>query len=245
MTERLSFITPNWPAPANIKCLNTMRTGGVSQGPFESFNLGVHVGDEIAHVTANRARLTEYLPSEPMWLNQIHGTQVAQSSQYTSVCDADASMAQQPNEVCVVMTADCLPVLFCNSKGTQVAAAHAGWRGLLDGVLENTVSAFNHSSDVMAWLGPAIGPNAFEVGQEVKDGFCAQNGACESCFKPSINSGKWLADLYSLARLRLAAIGVSDVYGGDFCTYTDQARFFSYRRDGVTGRMASCIWLTD
>lgn len=244
MSDALDLITPNWPAPERVKALSTTRGSGASKGAYASFNLGMHVGDDVTHVQFNRAQLRKHLPFEPMWLNQVHGIEVAQGADYDGVCDADASVTQTKNQVCIVMTADCLPVLFCDAQGTQVAAAHAGWRGLLDGVLEQTVAQFEQTHQVMAWLGPAIGSDAFEVGQEVKDSFCAKNAASETCFKPSVNSGKWLADLYSLARLRLADVGVSQVYGGEFCTYTDSARFFSYRRDGVTGRMASCIWLT-
>lgn len=245
MTQSLDFIQPNWPAPQNVKCLSTTRTGGVSVAPYTSLNLGVHVGDDLDHVQVNRQRLGQDLPSQPLWLNQVHGTYVAQASGYSGVCDADASVADAVNQVCTVMTADCLPVLFCNTQGTKVAAAHAGWRGLLDGVLENTVNEFEQADQVMAWLGPAIGPEAFEVGQEVKDAFTANNPASAACFKPSNNANKWLADLYSLARLRLQSVGVKQVYGGEFCTFTDESRFFSYRRDGVTGRMASCIWLAE
>ena len=245
MRESLSFITPSWPVPENVKCLSTTRMDGVSIAPYSSLNLGVHVGDELGDVRQNRALLREYLPAEPLWLNQVHGTDVAQALRYQGVCDADASVANGIHQVCTVMTADCLPVLFCDTSGTQVAAAHAGWRGLLDGVLENTVSKFEQPNQVLAWLGPAIGPNAFEVGQEVKDSFSLKDPAAERCFKPSQATGKWLADLYSLAKLHLNAVGVTQVFGGEHCTYSDEARFFSYRRDGVTGRMASCIWLTD
>lgn len=245
MTQALDFIQPNWPAPENVKCVSTIRAGGVSLAPYDSLNLGVHVADNIEHVQLNRQRLAQYLPAQPLWLNQIHGTHVVHATNYKGVCDADASFANTANQVCTVMTADCLPVLFCNTQGTQVAAAHAGWRGLLDGVLENTVDEFDQADQVMAWLGPAIGPDAFEVGQEVKDLFTAKNPAYAACFQPSNNANKWMADLYSLARLCLLAAGVKQVYGGEFCTFTDESRFFSYRRDGVTGRMASCIWLTD
>ena len=245
MTQSLDFIQPNWPAPQNVKCLSTTRTGGVSVAPYTSLNLGVHVGDDLDHVQVNRQRLGQDLPSQPLWLNQVHGTYVAQASNYRGVCDADASVADAVNQVCTVMTADCLPVLLCNTQGTQVAAAHAGWRGLLDGVLENTINELEQADQVMVWLGPAIGPEAFEVGQEVKDAFTAKNPASAACFKPSNNANKWLADLYSLARLRLKGAGVKQVYGGEFCTFTDESRFFSYRRDGVTGRMASCIWLAE
>ena len=241
----LDFIIPSWPAPKRVNALSTTRHGGVSAEPYAALNLGSHVNDDPEHVAFNREKLGKHLPTEPMWLNQIHGTRVIDGSVYTGVCDADASFSAQANQVCTVMTADCLPVLFCDYDGQQVAAVHAGWRGLLDGMLENTVATFSDASRVMAWLGPAIGPGAFEVGQEVKAGFCAQNPLSERCFAPSDNAGKWLADLYGLARLRLSSAGVSDVYGGDFCTFTEQSRFFSYRRDGVTGRMATCIWLAD
>lgn len=241
----LDFIIPSWPAPKRVKALSTTRRGGVSAEPYAALNLGSHVNDDPEHVAFNREKLGKHLPAQPMWLNQIHGTRVIDGSVYTGGCDADASFSAQANQVCTVMTADCLPVLFCDYDGQQVAAAHAGWRGLLDGMLENTVATFSDASSVMAWLGPAIGPSAFEVGQEVKAGFCAQNPLSERCFAPSDNAGKWLADLYGLARLRLSSAGVSDVYGGDFCTFTEQSRFFSYRRDGVTGRMATCIWLAD
>jgi YfiH family protein len=245
MTQSLDFIQPNWPAPENVKCLSTTRAGGVSIAPYDALNLGVHVADDSDHVQVNRQRLVQYLPAQPLWLNQVHGTRVIHACDYSGVCDADASFTNSVDQVCTVMTADCLPVLFCNIQGTQVAAAHAGWRGLLDGVLENTVNEFDQADQVMAWLGPAIGPDAFEVGQEVKDAFTAQNSASGVCFKPSNNANKWLADLYSLARLRLLGAGVKQVYGGEFCTFSDDSRFFSYRRDGVTGRMASCIWLAE
>lgn len=241
MSDSLPIIVPDWPAPKNVKSLSTTRQGGESAAPYDSLNLGLHVGDDAQAVTANRKRLLAHLPKEPMWLNQVHGVEVCQ--QYAGVCDADASVSTQANDVCVVMTADCLPVLFCDAAGTQVAAAHAGWRGLADGVLEQTLAHFESPQSVMAWLGPAIGPDAFEVGQEVKDQFCAWHADCEACFKASTQPGKWLADLYALARLRLKQAGVTQVYGGEFCTFSDEARFFSYRRDGVTGRMASCIWL--
>jgi len=243
MSNAASLIVPDWPAPKSVKALSTTRLGGVSVAPYASLNLGQHVGDDAQAVQANRAQLLAHLPAEPMWLNQVHGIDVCQ--QYSGVCDADASVSAQVNQVCVVMTADCLPVLFCDEAGTQVAAAHAGWRGLADGVLEQTLTHFDNPNSVMVWLGPAIGPDAFEVGQEVKDQFCAWHAECAAFFKPSTHAGKWLADLYALARFRFAQAGVTQVYGGDFCTFSDETRFFSYRRDGVTGRMASCIWLAE
>lgn len=245
MPDSWDWITPSWPVPNHVKALSTTRTGGISLAPFDALNLGAHVNDETSHVEHNRKVLSAYLPEEPLWLNQVHGVQVIQGVEYNGVCNADASTTQALNQVCAVMTADCLPVLFCNERGTQVAAAHAGWRGLLDGVLERTVSEFKDANGMMAWLGPAIGPDAFEVGQEVKDGFCAKDSASESCFKPSLQANKWFADLYGLARLRLKAAGVEQVFGGEYCTFSDEARFFSYRRDGVTGRMATCIWLAE
>lgn len=239
----LPLIYPDWPAPANVKSLVTTRIGGASIAPYDSLNLGAHVGDDVQAVIENRARLTQSLPSEPIWLNQVHGIDVIDANQYEELCDGDASTSRYAGQVCTVMTADCLPVLFCDEAGTQVAAAHAGWRGLLDGVLEATVEKFELPKQIMAWLGPAIGPTAFEVGQEVKDQFVAMHAEAHGFFKPSTNDGKWLADLYGLARMRLRLAGVDQVFGGDFCTYTEAERFFSYRRDGVTGRMASCIWL--
>lgn len=237
------FLQPDWPAPSHVKSLVSTRKGGVSNAPYERFNLGDHVGDDPDAVMKNRQILAMSLPQSPMWLTQTHSTTVVKSSEYLGLCEADASYTNEANIVSVVMTADCLPVLFCDDKGSQVAAAHAGWRGLLDGILEQTVACFSESSTILAWLGPAIGPDAFEVGQEVKDMFCQKHPQVEGCFKPSKQQGKWLADLYGLARYRLQAIGVTQVYGGEFCTFYEAGRFFSYRRDGVTGRMASCIWL--
>lgn len=237
------FITPDWPAPAHVRALSTTRRGGCSQPPFDTLNLGTHVGDEAQAVASNRQRLRQHLPAEPFWLNQVHGSLVVEASPNTPLPDADASITQSAGQVCAIMTADCLPVLFCNRNGDRVAAAHAGWRGLCNGILENTVAAMQCTpGDIMAWLGPAIGPQAFEVGEEVRTAFLAHSPTAASAFQPA-PSGKWLADLYQLARQRLAACGVTQVYGGEYCTYQDQERFFSYRRDGKTGRMASLIWL--
>ena len=237
-----AIITPDWPVPAHVKSFMTTRTGGVSVGAFASLNLAAHVQDDPLAVTENRRSLRELLPADPVWLNQVHGTQVIQADIASGVPDADASFTRIPNTVCAVMTADCLPVLFCARDGSVVAAAHAGWRGLAAGVLEATLDAMQVSPDeVIAWLGAAIGPNAFEVGAEVRDAFVASHPKTDSAFKP--HQHKWLADIYTLARIRLNACGVRDVYGGGLCTYTDAARFYSYRRDGVTGRMATLIWL--
>ncbi|MEW9897356.1 peptidoglycan editing factor PgeF [Chitinivorax sp. PXF-14] len=237
------LIKPEWPAPANVAALFSTRLGGASQAPFTSFNLGLHVGDEPAHVAANRAALRQLLPGEPVWLNQVHGTHVVDADGHPSTPDADASVARQPGTVCAVMTADCLPVLLCDRAGCVVAAAHAGWRGLLNGVLEQTVDAMGAPPEqLMAWLGPAIGPDAFEVGAEVREAFVALDPAADDGFEP-IPEGKYLADIYLLARQRLRRMGVTDIHGGEHCTVIERERFFSYRRDGRTGRMAALIWL--
>jgi len=242
-------IKPDWPAPANIAAICTTRAGGQSEAPFDSFNLGDHVGDEPALVAANRRALIDDCAglSAIAWLQQVHGTAVvaADSSQHPA---ADAQFTREIGLGCAVMTADCLPVLFCNRDGTQVAAAHAGWRGLSAGVLEQAVSSFVSSApdQMLAWLGPAIGPQSFEVGSEVREQFLAvsaQPQKTEACFRPSPRAGHYLADIYALARLRLQAVGVTAIYGGGFDTVTDTARFYSFRRDGITGRMTSLIYL--
>jgi hypothetical protein len=240
----LKFITPIWPAPSQVKAYTTTRHGGYSKPPYDGFNLADHVGDNAEAVAANRAALVEALslPSEPVWLKQVHGIQIVTANSDNGNCTADAAFATAPGQVCVVMTADCLPVLFCDRAGTRVAAAHAGWRGLASGVLEATLQRLELSAEgVLVWLGPAIGPQAFEVGHEVRAAFMDFLPQAAQAFRPS-REGRWLADLYLLARQRLAHQGVTAVYGGDFCTYTEK-RFYSYRRDKVTGRMASLIWL--
>ena len=243
------LIEPDWPAPANILALTTTRTGGVSDGPFASFNLAHHVGDQPAAVAANRNTLAQGLPtgSSVQWLQQVHGTRVLQASQ--PMCgdypEADASVTRSNRVACAVLTADCLPVLLCDRAGSTVAAAHAGWRGLAAGVLESCVRAMAvNPGELMAWLGPAIGPGAFEVGPEVRRAFLEAGDVRETadCFvAPASREGHFLANLYGLARLRLAAAGVPAVFGGEYCTYEDSSRFYSYRRDGETGRMASLI----
>lgn len=238
----LECIVPQWPAPQSVRALQTTRLGGVSRPPYDSLNLGTHVGDDPLAVAANRNRLSALVPGEPVWLEQVHGIRVEQADVVGCAPTADACVSRRPRGVCVVMTADCLPVLLCDKAGTVVAAAHAGWRGLADGVIESTVQAMQAApADLMAWLGPAIGPQAFEVGPEVRTAFVAHDPAAAAAFLP--HDGKFLADLYQLARQRLAGLGVTGVYGGDLCTYSDPQRFFSYRRDGRTGRMASMIWL--
>lgn len=238
------FLLPTWPAPKNVKAFSTTRLGGESVSPYRGFNLGQHVGDDPEVVDAHRTALVSVaeLPQSPVWLNQTHSTDVQViSSQTQGVLDGDASYSQDPNAVCCVMTADCLPVLFCDEAGTQVAATHAGWRGLVDGILENTVAKFSDPSLVMAWLAPAIGSQCFEVGDDVRDAFLAHDIKATVAFTPK--GDKWLADLYLLARQRLKAVGVTKIFGGEYCTYSDPERFYSYRRDGVTGRQASLIWL--
>lgn len=237
------WIIPDWPAPANVRALCTTRHGGVSAGAYASLNLGDHVGDDPLAVARNRALLREHLPAEPLWLKQVHGTAVAAASNACGAPEADAGIARRTNEICAVLTADCLPVLLCDRAGTVVGAAHAGWRGLAAGVIARTIAAMDTDpAALLAWLGPAIGASAFEVGDEVRAAFLDQDGAAASAFVAHA-PGKWLADIYQLARLRLAHSGVTPVYGGGFCTFHERERFFSYRRDRCTGRMASLIWL--
>ncbi len=247
MTSELPVIVPDWPAPSWVHAVSTTRAGGVSKPPWHSLNLGAHVGDNPEDVEKNRALLGQW--AEPGarsfgWLKQVHGTSVAVLPQAGDVT-ADASVTSQTGTACVVMTADCLPVLFCDPSSGRVAAAHAGWRGLCGGVLERTVEHLGNPSSVLAWLGPAIGRNQFEVGAEVREAFLLSDSQAAGAFMPSPrHSGHYLADLYELARQRLANAGVLKVYGGEFCTATDSDRFFSYRRDGQTGRMASLIFIS-
>lgn len=240
----LDWIIPDWPAPSWVLAGSTTRSGGVSNGVYASLNLGDHVGDEPNAVAKNRALLQELaqLPTQPAWLQQVHGTDILQLAQWRGeVCAADASLSSAPAEVCVVMTADCLPVLFCCPQTRQVAAAHAGWRGLCDGILEKTLAHFQNPADVLIWLGPCIGPTAFEVGEEVRQQFLSKHAAAASAFSQGALPGKWLANLTELARIRLRSAGAEAIYGGDRCTVSEPEHFFSYRRDGQTGRMASYI----
>lgn len=238
------WLTPDWPAPVWVKACITTRSGGISAAPFDSFNLGEHVGDDPVAVTKNRQRLISQLGCKPAWLRQVHGVAVV-PAEPGDVLEADASWTATPGVACTVMTADCLPVLFCDRAGSRVAAAHAGWRGLAGGVLEATLDALAVApEDVLAWLGPAIGPQAFEVGAEVREAFMAVHPQAAEAFVASVNPGRYMADIYQLARIRLAARGVTAVYGGGFCTYSDP-RFYSYRRAAQTGRFASLIWLAN
>lgn len=251
MLKISDFIIPDWSAPANVRCVQTTRQGGVSTGPYASLNLGNHVQDDPLHVAHNRQLLSQFVPSEPVWLNQVHGVNVVDAANADCVPNADASFTTRHNTVCVTMTADCLPILLCDTAGTMVASIHAGWRSLCDGVIEATVAKLLKASNVktghlMAWLGPAIGPSAFEVGSEVRAQFVAKDVQAESAFQPQADE-KWLGNIYSIATQRLNNMGVNQIYGGQqeqFCTFSDSARFFSFRRDIVTGRMATMIWLT-
>jgi YfiH family protein len=243
----IGWIEPEWPAPAHVRVISTLRGGGVSHGPYASLNLAAHVGDDAGAVTTNRTLLREaaHLPTEPLWLEQVHGIEVVHHGgpdESRPPC-ADAAVAQETARVCAVMTADCLPVAFTDRRGSRVGLAHAGWRGLAGGVLEATILALGTPpSELHAWLGPAIGADAFEVGAEVREIFLRRSEAMAACFHANPR-GKWQADLCGLARLVLAAAGVASVHGGGWCTHDDAGRFYSFRRDGVTGRMATLAWL--
>ncbi|MGL1834564.1 peptidoglycan editing factor PgeF [Rhodocyclaceae bacterium SMB388] len=243
------FIRPVWEAPTNVHALVTTRAGGVSRSPYEFLNLGLHVGDDPEAVQENRALVRSHLPAEPVWLEQVHGTVVAELD-HVMAGDAppmaDAAVARRTGVVCAVMSADCLPVILCDDAGSVVAAAHAGWRGLAAGVLETTVDRMGVAPGrLRAWLGPAIGPDAFEVGDEVRDRFISGDPDLGVAFRPAGAPGKWMADLYQLARNRLQNVGVERVGGGGWCTFSDAGRFYSYRRDRVTGRFATLVWLSE
>ena len=240
MTQAYSYIIPDWPVASQVKAISTLRTGGISQAPYDSMNLAQHVGDDKTVVAQNRALLN--LPAEPLWLSQVHSAQVVDAAQAAVDSEADASFSRQAGVICCVMTADCLPLLVCNRAGTEVAAIHAGWRGMAAGIIEQTIHTLTSApSELRVWLGPGIGADVYEVGDEVRNAFVQQHNQATLAFTPSA-SGKWLADMYQLAKQRLARLGVTEVYGGDYCTYSQADKFFSYRRDGVTGRMASMIW---
>lgn len=247
MLSKVDLIIPRWPAPANVRAIQTTRAGGVSVAPYDTLNLGMHVEDNPLNVARNRQLLNACVPTEPVWLNQVHGVSVVDAGATACVPDADAAFSTSRGAVCAVMTADCLPLLFCNREGTVVAATHAGWRGLCEGVIEATIEAMQVlPGSLMAWLGPAIGPQAFEVSEDVRQEFISQQNEAKDAFAAT-GVDKCLADIYRLAQLRLERMGVTEIYGGgidqDFCTYTDKNRFFSFRRDGKTGRMATLIWL--
>jgi YfiH family protein len=240
-----AWIRADWPADARIVAGTTLREGGASSGTYRSFNIADHVGDDPAAVASNRRRLQEFagIAAEPLWLQQVHGSVAVRNPARGTKPVADAAYCNRPGETCVVMTADCLPVLFASQDAREIAAAHAGWRGLCAGILEATVAHFEAPGEqLMAWLGPAISREAFEVGDEVRQAFVDIDAAAASCFEQN-ERGRWQADLYALARQRLAACGITAVYGGTHCTFGNSSRFFSYRRDGQCGRMASFITL--
>ena len=238
------WIIPDWPAPHWVRACSTTRSGGASGPPYDSLNLAEHVGDAAEKVTENRARLKQVLDltAEPVWLTQVHGTRVVDAAAISGTPEADGSYSRQTGVICAVLTADCLPLLLCDEQGSRVAAVHVGWRGLAVGVIEAALQHLGDTRHLMAWLGPAIGPRNFEVGDEVREIFVTHDPAAQQAFQPS-PAGRWLVDLYQLARQRLNAQGVTRIYGGEWCTYSESQRFYSYRRDGVTGRMATLIWI--
>jgi polyphenol oxidase len=241
-----NWISPDWPAPKNIKACVTTREGGVSEPPYHFFNLGFHVRDDANAVATHRKQLREalLLKNEPQWLQQVHGNCVVEADLSGRVPEADGCFSTQKDLPCAVLTADCLPVLFCNEAGDWVAATHGGWRGLVGGILGETVNAFyGKPSQLMAWMGPAISIKHFEVGVDVRDAVLNLNPTWIDVFQKSDEPNKWYADLYLLARHQLLELGVERVFGGEYCTYSQSDKFYSYRRDGVTGRQASLVWI--
>jgi len=240
----IELLRPDWPAPKGVHAASTLRMGGISQAPFNELNLGSHVGDDLHAVEENRLRLQQQLPlpQSPQWLNQVHGMQVIKAPERViqDAPDADAIWSDSANRVCAVLTADCLPLLYCSTDGRYIAAAHAGWRGLAAGIVERTLERLPvKAGQVMVWLGPAIGAEAFQVGAEVVEAFVQQHAEDEAAFK--VDGDRWLMDIYQLAKNRLRRAGVEQIYGGEHCTFSDE-RFFSYRRENQTGRMATLIW---
>jgi len=243
MSVPREWLVPGWNAPPHVRAFVTTRAGGVSKGEYAAMNLGYSSGDDTSHVTRNRAIVRQELPSEPRWMKQVHGTHAAHIDRSDDVPTADAAVTSHAGRVAVVLTADCMPLFFSDDAGTRVAVAHAGWRGMAAGVIESTVQALETDpARVMAWMGPAIGPDAFEVGPEVRDAFIAVDPAASDAFRAH-TPGKYMADLYALARRRLARAGVKSVHGGGFCTYHEPERFFSYRRVKASGRMGAFIWI--
>ena len=246
-----SWIVPDWPAPSNIKALFTTREGGVSinstNGAYASLNLAVHVNDDFGNVAYNRVLLRRYLPAEPIWLKQVHGIlPIWIDDIVTAVPEGDAALCRKPGTVCVVMVADCLPIFLCDVEGRTVGVIHAGWRGLAKGIIEQSVAGMQViPRSLIAWLGPAIGPSHFIVGADVYNAFIQHDSQASEAFTPSGNDyqEKWLVNIFLLARQRLKKIGLTKIYGGEICTFSDPVRFFSYRRDGKTGRMAALIWI--
>jgi YfiH family protein len=241
----MTFITPNWPAASKIKAFSTTRQNGFSLAPFDSFNLAEHVDDKVENVKRNRIKLQTILqlPAEPFWLSQIHSTKVVEAKCDSSYPIADASYTSTTNTICAVLTADCLPLLICDKKASCVAAVHAGWKGLANGIIEETLKTLNiPGEELLVWLGPAIGPDTFEVGEDVLQKFMEYDSHAKKAFR-ALPNNKWLANIYELAKQRLLNFGVTEIYGGEFCTFTQKDKFFSYRRDKQTGRMASLIWI--
>lgn len=240
------FLAADWPAPHQVEAYTTLRCGGYSRGDYDSFNIAMHVGDNPDHVVANRDLLKQELalPNDPLWLHQVHGTRVIEAGQCQDP-RADGMVCFGPGKVCAVLTADCVPVFFCDRDATRVGIAHAGWRGLAAGIIEETITALQCcASELMVWLGPAIGPHAYQVGDEVREVFVANDDIYAPAFLPD-GLGTWRADLYCIVHKLLVAAGVEDIHGGGCCTYTDSQRFYSFRRDNRTGRMASLIWLVE
>lgn len=244
MLSNCNWITPNWPIPSHVKALTTLRSGGVSLTPFDSFNLAMHVGDAPTAVLQNRDILQKSakLPTKPLWLKQVHGIEVVTAEDFSSeeTPEADAAIAFHPNQICTVLTADCLPILLCDQKGSKIGAVHAGWKGLAQGVIEATVEKLSpNPENLLAWLGPAIGPESFEVREEVHSVFSQVDE--RKAFRP-FGQEAWLLDIYYLAKLRLMRLGIKQIFGGGYCTYRESDRFYSFRRDKITGRMATLIW---
>lgn len=243
MQQDLKLLYPDWPAPESVHALVTTRAGGASVAGYRSLNLAEHVGDDPAHVQLNRGRLRAHLPADPVWLAQVHGVDVVDVAHAAPGRRADGAFTRTRHTVCAVLTADCLPIFLCNRQGTEVALLHAGWRGLAAGVVERGLAALRSPADeLLAWLGPAIGAQAYEVGEEVRAVFVSPQPEAGAAFARA-RAGKWYMDISRIARQRLSARGVRAIYGGDYCTATQSDLFFSYRRDGITGRMASLIWL--
>lgn len=243
MTLPPDWIVPDWPTPPAVKAIITTRQGGTSEGPYASMNLGARVNDDPAAVAHNRALLDAFLPAPVRWLSQVHGTRVVDAADSPPDTSADAAFTHRQRVVCAVMVADCLPVLLCDDDATVVAAVHAGWRGLAAGVIEAAVDALRvQPGRLQAYLGPAIGPDAFEVGDDVRQAFTSRSAMAHEAFRPH-GTGKWLCNLFALARQRLRALGIERIAGGVHCTHGDPARFYSHRRDRISGRMAALIWL--
>ena len=245
--NRPGWIIPNWPAPPGVRVVTTTRSGGASRPPYESLNLGAGAGDAPAAVALNRTRLRSLLGlgHEPCWLRQVHGSRVVRAAPYNRAPTADASVGEAGSPPCAVLTADCLPVVLCDASGTRIGVAHAGWRGLGSGVIASCAGSMDRPGrDLLAWLGPAIGPESYEVGPEVRDACLAATPGARPAFVPSpTRAGRWFADLYAIATCQLQSLGIARIYGGNFCTFGDRIRFFSHRRDGTTGRFATLAWI--